>query len=334
MSKAASQCPRCGSETLIKPSREEHRSFGIFQISKPVKCAQCRLVWQPPLGKIRLIVGLIGSVITGLFGILFLTLVFDLQGNPAQRRPGSGELLFALAMACGFLLLAFYGARTCWKGLRQRQKLASHPALKAQSQRESMASPNTTLVGEALPPVIGAPDFANDIDSSRFRYIEAQCGEEDIRFLSGSFFRRVRGPGSVAFGRDEMRIGVRVGLNQIALLISMVPAFFLMALIWRNTGWDPGKTFGVTALVFGLAVKVMTERNVLVIRRENLGKVTCDGPLVTIKFSRSPVPTLREVKFFVCRRRRNEFFKKFEGVFPGVFAPPRNLQAPEANPAT
>lgn len=290
---------------------------------------------MPPVGRFRLILGLLGSLVLGFGGIAMLSVLFDVAGRgPNQPRPDAGEVLIALGMAVAFLWLAFLLIKGWWKNWRLPQSVLPPPHLEGRPEEESAAAPPSLPAAAVAPPLINTSPAAWDSYPTSLKHIEDKCGEEDIRVLSGSFFRVMGGPGQVRFGTDEMVIECKFHANPWPLPLYFPYAFLIITGIPEV--YHGKASFGPYGFFGGLCLVIyfyLARGNELRIRRENLAHVLCHGPMVTMAFSKSPVSGLRKMNFFVNRPRRREFFEGFAQVFPGVLPASHGLEPQKADAA-
>lgn len=151
--------------------------------------------------------------------------------------------------------------------------------------------------------------------------LPAKWGPLPIYHLYGSFWRYFSGGGTLCFGEDYMRLRGRASPNLIQhlrLIVGVYAIFLPLSL----TG-IPSSTLAAVLFVIGLLYEICTmffamEELTLSLRRQQLTRVTCAGPVMTLKLKDSGAPHLNRATFLIDPAIRGQFFAVFEHVFPGM----------------
>jgi len=162
------------------------------------------------------------------------------------------------------------------------------------------------------------------IRRSRLDRLERKCAlaRIPIFFQSITLFRSLRGPGSVMFREDDVRLTAVSSPDFLLILpLSLLPcllaAFAFPAILQTHPQALALAGPAGTVLVLGLGAILGRRVRSIIVRPQDLSLVRCDGPLVRLFFVFPPVRRIREIAFFVWADRE-KFFRGFNAVFPGL----------------
>lgn len=146
--------------------------------------------------------------------------------------------------------------------------------------------------------------------------MEKRCGHGRVLHLPASLFRNFTGIGDLDFEDNGMSLQGRLGPNLLLPLIVLIAInifFFLNAMLGGG-----GIVIGVPGAIILIIVYGYLGRKdqSILIQPGNIDTVKCFGPIVTVRFSKSPLSQLRSVRLFISPSFRAEFFHKFDKMFP------------------
>jgi len=148
-----------------------------------------------------------------------------------------------------------------------------------------------------------------------------KCGTAPIYLLLASR-RFFTGAGTVEFRDNVLCVRGTLGQDPVELsaywLATVVIGNFVIAVIPIRVVLLWGSYVFTAACVVYLIFRLLSGREMktIFVRPEKIESVTCNGPIVTIKFRAEPMPGLGSIRMFVSPDFRKTFFPEFHKIFP------------------
>ena len=148
-----------------------------------------------------------------------------------------------------------------------------------------------------------------------------KCGAAQV-YLMLTSRRFFTGEGTVEFRQGVLCVRGMLGQDPLETLtywvVVVIIGNFAIAFIPIRAVLLTGPFVFNIACVAYLVFRLLSGREMKTIyaRPEKTSSVECKGPVVTITFRAPPVPAVTTIRMFVSERFREEFFLKFDRMFP------------------
>jgi hypothetical protein len=140
-----------------------------------------------------------------------------------------------------------------------------------------------------------------------------------FQFLPACSFRNFKGPASVDWSPGGMTL---TGFLDPDMLPSMALMTIAILVLQSGTakliGWKGTLVYLAFAIIISAILRSRRGIDTVTIRAQDIAAVRCNGPVVTIRFSRSPITRLKAIRLFIAPAAAREFFREFQENFPGL----------------
>lgn len=146
--------------------------------------------------------------------------------------------------------------------------------------------------------------------------LERQCGSSPIYHLRASIFQSFSGMGNLEFLEDRIKIEGLLGPDLLPALFAIIAFDVLAIILLSSVGVGIFIGFWGIVIVLGLYDRFGRKDQSVFVPLKNIGPVTCEGPILSIKFKAPSLAQLKGIRVFVSSVYRRKVFGEVDRMLP------------------